>query len=145
LFDLYDRDGAAISQLMQEFSDGEISFTENAMTRARALFSSHCVSDEQTREQIASTWVECEYLLDPHSAVGVRAALQSDISADTPVITLATAHPAKFPDAIKQSGLSQEVALPLHLQDLFERDERLDVVPNNLVAVQAFITANIKA
>tara|TARA_R110002072_G_scaffold57623_1_gene148017 strand:- start:1572 stop:2969 length:1398 start_codon:yes stop_codon:yes gene_type:complete len=145
LFDLYDRDGAAIEQLMQQFDEGEIQFTDTAMQRARALFSSHCVSDEQTCEQIASTWRECEYLLDPHSAVGVRAALQSDIDAATPVITLATAHPAKFPEAIKQSGLSQVVALPLHLQDLFERDERLDVVPNELAAVQAFIAANVKA
>ena len=145
LFDLYDRDGAAISQLMQQFDDGEIRFTDTAMQRARALFSSHCVSDEQTCEQIASTWRECEYLLDPHSAVGVRAALQSDVDVATPVITLATAHPAKFPEAIRQSGLSQQVALPLHLQDLFERDERLDVVPNELAAVQAFIAANIKA
>jgi threonine synthase len=145
LFDLYDRDGAAIAQLMQQFDDGEIQFTDTAMRRARALFSSHCVSDEQTCEQIASTWAQCEYLLDPHSAVGVRAALRSDVPAGTPIITLATAHPAKFPEAIKQAGLSQVVTLPLHLQDLFERDERLDVVPNNLSAVQAFIAANIKA
>jgi threonine synthase len=130
---------------MQQFDDGEIQFTDAAMRRARALFSSHCVSDEQTCEQIASTWAQCEYLLDPHSAVGVRAALRSDVPAGTPIITLATAHPAKFPEAIKQAGLSQAVTLPLHLQDLFERDERLDVVPNNLSAVQAFITANIKA
>ncbi|MBK6509267.1 MAG: threonine synthase [Haliea sp.] len=145
LFDLYDRDGAAIAQLMQQFDTGEIRFTDTAMSRARALFSSHCVSDAQTCEQIASTWAQCEYLLDPHSAVGVRAALHSDVAAGTPIITLATAHPAKFPEAIKQAGLSQVVALPLHLQDLFERTERLDVVPNNLAAVQAFIAANIKA
>ncbi|CAA0123358.1 Threonine synthase [Halioglobus japonicus] len=145
LFDLYDRDGAAIEQLMKDFDDGEIQFTDTAMQRARALFSSHCVSDEQTCEQIASTWAECEYLLDPHSAVGVRAALQSDVDKATPVVTLATAHPAKFPDAIKQSGLSQAVALPEHLKDLFERDERMDVVPNELAAVQAFIAANIRA
>mgnify|MGYP006071263037 CR=1 FL=1 len=145
LFDLYDRDGVAIAQLMQQFDDGEIQFNDTAMERVRALFSSHCVSDEQTCEQIASTWRDCGYLLDPHSAVGVKAALQSDIDPAIPVITLATAHPAKFPDAIKQSGLSQAVELPLHLKDLFERDERMDVVPNNLAAVQAFITANIKA
>ncbi len=145
LFDLYDRDGAAIEQLMRSFDDGEIHFTDTAMQRARALFSSHCVSDEQTCEQIASTWRDCEYLLDPHSAVGVRAALRSDIDAATPVITLATAHPAKFPQAIAQSGLSQAVALPQHLQDLFDREERLDVVPNDLAAVQDFIAANLKA
>jgi threonine synthase len=145
LFDLYDRDGAAIAELMKAFDKGAIHFNEAAMQRARSLFSSHCVSDEQTCQQIASTWAECEYLLDPHSAIGVRAALESDVTQGTPVITLATAHPAKFPDAVKQSGLSQAVALPLHLQDLFDREERLEVLPNKLSAVQSFIATNIKA
>ena len=145
LFDLYDRDGAAIADLMQRFDQGDISFTETAMRRARALFSSHCVSDEQTCEQIASTWHECAYLLDPHSAIGVHAALGSDVAPGIPVVSLATAHPAKFPDAIKQAGLDQDVALPLHLRDLFERSERLEVLPNDLAAVQAFIAANINA
>ena len=115
------------------------------MQRARALFSSHCVSDEQTCQQIASTWSECEYLLDPHSAIGVKAALDSQIAPGTPVISLATAHPAKFPDAIKKSGINDAVALPVHLSDLFERSERLQVLPNDLAAVQAFIAANINA
>jgi len=145
LFDLYDRDGTAIAELMRAFDEGAIHFDDNAMQRARALFSSYCVSDEQTCQQIASTWTDCEYLLDPHSAIGVKAALESDIASGTPVITLATAHPAKFPDAIKHSGLNQVVELPLHLQDLFEREERFKVLPNELPAVQAFIAANIKA
>jgi threonine synthase len=145
LFDLYDRDGAAIAQLMRAFDDGAIHFDDRAMQRARSLFSSYCVSDEQTCQQIASTWQDCEYLLDPHSAIGVKAALQSDVPSGTPVVTLATAHPAKFPDAIKQSGLIQAVALPLHLQDLFEREERFEVLPNDLAAVQSFIAANINA
>ena len=62
-----------------------------------------------------------------------------------PVITLATAHPAKFPDAIRSAGLDQEVALPLHLRDLFEREERLTVLPNDLADVQAFMASNINA
>jgi threonine synthase len=61
------------------------------------------------------------------------------------VVTLATAHPAKFPDAIKSAGLDQDVALPQHLRDLFEREERMEVLPNDLAAVQAFMTANINA
>ena len=72
LFDLYDRDGAAIRDLMQRFDAGDISFSEHAMQQARALFSSACVSDEQTTGQIAATWDACEYLLDPHSAIGVK-------------------------------------------------------------------------
>jgi threonine synthase len=145
LFDLYDRDGAAIADLMQRFDKGDISFTPNAMQRARELFASHCVSDHQTCLQIASTWQECEYLLDPHSAIGVHAALASDVAPGIPVVSLATAHPAKFPDALKKAGLDRDVALPEHLRDLFERRERMEVLPNNLAAVQAFIAANISA
>lgn len=145
LFDLYDRDGAAIADLMQKFDHGDISLSDTAMSQARSLFSSQCVSDEETCEQIGSTWRECEYLLDPHSAIGVKAALDSDIEAGIPMITMATAHPAKFPDAIKTAGLAQAVALPLHLNDLFERSERFHVLPNELAAVQEFIAANINA
>lgn len=145
LFDLYDRDGAALADLMSRFDSGDISFSDQAMARARALFSSHRVSDEQTCEQIASTWYDCEYLLDPHSAIGVAAASAADVAASTPVVTLATAHPAKFPQAIKTAGLDQAVHLPLHLQDLFERTERFEVVPNLLAAVQRFMADNISA
>jgi threonine synthase len=145
LFDLYDRDGAAIADLMQRFDQGDIAFSDTAMARARSLFSSQCVSDEDTCRQIASSWNECEYLLDPHSAIGVRAALAADIAPGVPMITLATAHPAKFPDAISRAGLDREPALPLHLQDLFQRPERFEVLPNELAAVQAFMTSNINA
>jgi threonine synthase len=145
LFDLYDRDGAAIADLMARFEEGDISFSEAAMDKARSLFASQCVSDEETCSQIAATWQQCEYLLDPHSAIGVRAALESALAPEVPVITLATAHPAKFPDAIRTAGLDQEAALPLHLRDLFEREERFAVLPNDLSAVQAFMADNINA
>jgi threonine synthase len=145
LFDLYDRDGAAIADLMARFDQGDITFTDTAMQRARSLFSSHCVSDAQTCQQIASTWQECEYLLDPHSAIGVHAALASDLDPGIPVVSLATAHPAKFPEAVRSAGLDQDVALPAHLRDLYERSERFAVLPNDLSAVQAFIAASIKA
>ncbi len=145
LFDLYDRDGAAIADLMQQFDHGDVSLNESAMTQARTLFSSQCVSDEETCQQIASTWRDCEYLLDPHSAIGVKAALDSDVAAGIPVVTMATAHPAKFPEAIKSAGLTQAAALPLHLSDLFERSERFQVLPDDLAAVQEYIVANINA
>ena len=145
LFDLYGRDGAAIAGLMRDFDSGEIRFSDAAMASARQLFSSQCVSDEETCAQIASTWQQCEYLLDPHSAIGVRAALDAGLPASVPVITLATAHAAKFPQAIEQAGLTQAIHLPLHLEDLFERPERFEVLPNELSAVQAFMAANINA
>lgn len=145
LFDLYGRDGAAIAGLMADFESGDITFSDEAMRDARTLFTSQCVSDDETCAQIASTWNECEYLLDPHTAIGARAALDSGLAGDCPVVTLATAHPAKFPDAIKSAGLNEEVHLPLHLRDLFEREERFEVLPNELAAVQTFMAANINA
>ncbi|MBT4523274.1 MAG: threonine synthase [Halieaceae bacterium] len=143
LFDLYERDGQAIADLMHRFDNGEIVFSEAAMARARGLFSSQCVSDLQTCDQIAATWKECGYLLDPHSAIGVKAALESSISPEIPIVTLATAHPAKFPLAIEKAGLSIKPQLPLHLQDLFERPERFQVLANELSTVHAFMTGTI--
>jgi len=145
LFDLYDRDGAAIADLMRKFDSGDISFSDKAMADARALFSSQRVSDQETGEQIASTWRECEYLLDPHTAIGVKAALDAGTPLNVPMVTLATAHPAKFPDAIRSAGLDEEPTLPLHLRDLFERPERFEVLPNDLKAVQDFMAGHINA
>jgi threonine synthase len=75
----------------------------------------------------------------------VKAALDSDIAPGIPVVTLATAHPAKFPGAVKAAGLDDEPLLPHHLRDLFERPERCEVLPNELAAVQAFMVENINA
>jgi threonine synthase len=145
LFDLYDRDGAAIADLMSRFEEEDITFSDAAMAKVRSLFSSQCVSDEETCSQIAATWQECEYLLDPHSAIGVKAALEAGVSAEVPVVTLATAHPAKFPQAILDAGLSEEPGLPPHLSDLFEKAERYEVLANELSAVHSYMAGNINA
>jgi threonine synthase len=145
LFDLYDRDGDQVSKLMAQLDTGDVLFSEQAMAKARALFSSQRVSDEETGEQIARTWNDCEYLLDPHTAIGVKAALESDADDDVPMVTLATAHPAKFPDAIASAGLTEDPALPAHLSDLFDREERFEVLPNELSAVQTFMAEHINA
>ena len=145
LFDLYERDGGAIADLMDQFDGGDISFSDAAMARARQLFSSQCVSDTDTCAQMAATWEQCEYMLDPHSAIGVKAALEAAVPADVPVVTLATAHPAKFPGAVKEAGLDDEPFLPHHLRDLFDRPERCEVLPNELAAVQAFMADNLNA
>jgi threonine synthase len=145
LFDLYGRDGAAVAGLMADFDKGDINFSDDAMAKAGQLFSSQCVDDAQTCAQMATTWNSCEYMLDPHSAIGVKAALDADVAPGVPVITLATAHPAKFPAAVKQAGLNDEPLLPHHLRDLFDRPERCQVLPNELSAVQAFMADNLNA
>jgi threonine synthase len=145
LFDLYDRDGAAIAELMAQFDDGEITLNDAAMAQARKLFTSQAVDDEETCATIAEVYQASGYLLDPHSAIGVKAAREARCDAITPVIALATAHPAKFPEAVSKAGVDFEPPLPHHMADLFERTERYEVLPNELAAVQTFMAGNIKA
>ena len=81
-------------------------------------------------------------LVDPHTAVGLGAARQAGATGDVPMVCLATAHPAKFPDAV-EAATGIRPPLPDHLADLFERDERYERLPNDLAAVQAHILAAI--
>jgi len=143
MFDLYDRDGAAIAELFESFQRGNIRLSDEAIARARELFDSQCVSDADTCATIAQVYQESGYLLDPHSAIGVRAARDQHRDTEIPMIALATAHPAKFPQAIAAAGLDVEPNLPPHMADLFERAERYEVLPNSLEAVQAFMADNI--
>lgn len=145
LFELHDRDGAAIDKLMADFKNGSVSIDTARFAKARELFASLAVDDAQTCKTIADVLEESEYLLDPHSAIGVEAARRCKKSTTLPVITLATAHPAKFPEAVRKAGYPQDPPLPLHMQDLFEREERCTVLPKDLQAVQQFMTANIRA
>ena len=146
LFDLYDRDGAAVADLMSRARQGAVELSAPALARARALFDSRSVDDPTTCQTIREVWESSGYLLDPHSAVGVRAA--RDCRRDSPerhaapTIALATAHPAKFPDAIREAGVEPPTRLPPHISDLFEREERCQLLPNDLAALRTFVKEN---
>ena len=139
MFDLYDRDGDCIRNLMEAFNSESIALNDNAMASARALFSSASVDDVSTCEIIAKTFNDIGYLLDPHSATGVGAGRVCNRNPEQPMVVLATAHPAKFPDAIEQSNIGVEAKMPAHLSDLLEREERFTVLPCDKVAVNTFM------
>jgi threonine synthase len=144
LFDLYNRDGNAIRQLMDNFKSGEMTLSETALSRARELFSSYRVDDETTIDVISKVFDHCEYLLDPHTAIGIEAARKTRRRQDIPMICLATAHPAKFPEAVGKAGQAEDPKLPHHMADLFEREERYKVLPQELAQVQQFIAGNVR-
>ena len=145
MFDLYQRDGSAVRGLMAAFNDGAINLSEAAMATARGLFSSQCVSDDDTCAEIERVWRHNGYLLDPHSAIGTRAAYDCARDKQQPMVTLATAHPAKFPSAIAEAGVDTEATLPSHLSDLFERTERFTILPNDLAVVQQHMATHVSA
>ncbi len=143
LFELHERDGALINTLMSDFKNGAVSIAPSRFDKARALFSSLAVDDENTCSTIAEVLAESDYLLDPHSAIGVRAARACCQNKNTPVVTLATAHPAKFPEAVRNAGYPKDPPLPSHMQDLFERTERYTVLPNDLSVTHRFMSDHI--
>jgi threonine synthase len=142
LFDAYDRDGNAVSQLMDELKQGGFDVSQGAMEVLQSHFDSGRASEEETSSTITETLKTSGELLCPHSAIGVKVANDQPAS-ETPMITLATAHPAKFPDAVEAaSGIRPP--LPARMADLYERDERVTRIANNLDALKDHIKGNIR-
>jgi len=141
LFDLLGRDGAAVAGLMGSLrQSGAFRVTADQLAAARALFSAARVSEDETLATMAREWRDTGVLVDPHSAVGLAAGRQVRGRSAEPWVHLATAHPAKFPDAVERAT-GQRPPLPAHLADLPKRPERYDVIANDLGAVQAYIAA----
>jgi threonine synthase len=120
-----------------------MTLSDAALDKARQLFSSYRCDDRGMVEVIRSTYAENQYLLDPHTAIGLAAARHCHSNQQTPMVTLATAHPAKFPDAVMRAGYPGDPPLPEHMADLFEREERFTVLDNHSTAVQQFMAENI--
>lgn len=138
LFDVYGRDGAAVADLMARFKRESVHLGDGEWSQVRELFNSYAVDDATTCQVISEVFESTEYLLDPHTAIGVKAARECRRDMSVPMVTLATAHPVKFPDPVIEAGLNAP-SLPSHLSDLMEREERFTVLENNLSTVQQFV------
>jgi threonine synthase len=136
LFDASGRDGAAVAALMAELKLGGFRISPNAMAALGAQFASGRCSEDDTVDTIRRTFAQTGEVLCPHSAVGVKVAQEH--LGTVPMITLATAHPAKFPDAV-EAAMGQRPALPLRMADLFDRPERVTRAPDDLAALEALI------
>ena len=137
LFDLAGRDGAVVRQQMAAVTEqGGFQVSPAALRQARELFISCRVDEAATTATMAEVFRELGVTIDPHTAVGLRAA--RELMPDGPVVTLSTAHPAKFPDAVEKA-CGQRPPLPDHMADLYEREERCAVLPSNLAALQDHI------
>ena len=142
LFEMNNRDGSATAQQLQRFrTNGELMVEpDQYSTRITPTFRAHRSTDSETLAVMKRMYNEHKMLVDPHTAIGIAAAEEFAVRG-TPMITLATAHPAKFPDAVeKATGVRP--GLPEHVADLFERSERIVNLPNDLKAVEAFVASH---
>ncbi|MFL9840083.1 threonine synthase [Sphingomonas sp. ST-64] len=139
LFDLAARDGAALGEQMRGFEASRAMRLTNAQQQgAAALFASDRIEPDEMARAMAWACSNTNQVLDPHTAIGLAAARRADLAPHVPVVTLATAHPAKFDDAVERAtGIRP--TLPPRVGDLFEREERYDVLPATFEAITGFI------
>ena len=141
LFELLDRDPEATERTMRGFREtGRMAVPGAAWHRARAVFHGFRLDDPGTLAEIRRLHATTGYLADPHTVIGIAAARAHAPGHGMPTVAMATAHPAKFPDAIERA-IGTRPALPPRLADLFDREERFVVLPNDIAAVRANVRA----
>jgi threonine synthase len=142
LFDLLDQDGDAVTETLLSFrKSGVFTLAPDRLQRVRRLFDGFRLDDEATLAEITRVYRMTGEVIDPHSAIGIAAA-RARRREDVPVmVAMATAHPAKFPDAVERAcGVRPE--LPDALSDLYEREERLINLPNDLNQLKSYVESN---
>ncbi|WP_088311542.1 threonine synthase [Novosphingobium sp. B 225] len=145
LFDVGGRDGAALAAQMAGFEASKaMQLTNQQREGAARLFTSHRADPDQMTQAIRWAWDASGELLDPHTAIGLHAARAAGIDPEVPVVTLATAHPAKFRDAVERAT-GQRPTLPTRIGDLFEREERLVELPGDYAAIADYIAKHAVA
>jgi|SRR5690625_404033 len=144
LFELLGRDGQKVDQWMTEFrQSGKNTLDAPLWNQMRELFASARFDDDQTRALIAEHLGRSGQLFCPHSVIGVESARVDEAFGRLPFVSLATAHPAKFPDAV-QAASGKYPALPDRLSDLMEREERFVVLPNDAATLKKEIANTLK-
>ncbi|MCP5080349.1 MAG: threonine synthase [Alphaproteobacteria bacterium] len=142
LFEVHGRNADSVQRLMSSLKQsGAFTVESDELVRLQQECGAGTADEAQVGAAIKATFGATGELLDPHSAVGVHVAGQTAHESHVPTVCLATAHAAKFPEAVKSlSGI--DVPLPERVVALYEKTERLDVLPNDLAAVQAHIAGN---
>ena len=139
LFELTGRDSNKLNAWMREFKDkGEFKVSASELETIRSEFAAYRCSDAQTVETIGRIYRDHNEIIDPHTAVGLSALEQSGHIHHGTCVTLACAHPAKFPNVVKDAtGITP--ALPPHLTDLMERTEKFTVMENDFGKLRAHL------
>ncbi|MCF6179943.1 MAG: threonine synthase [Geopsychrobacter sp.] len=138
LFYLYDQDAERVCKALETFTrDGVLPVSAQELSQAQQIFSAATINDTETLATIGEFARTTDYILDPHTAIGVQAGKQVR-SGDCPLICLATAHPAKFGDAVHQA-CDKYPELPPAFQGIDKRDKRLKTMPADISAIKSYV------
>ncbi|MDC0531293.1 threonine synthase [Alphaproteobacteria bacterium] len=148
LFEICDRDPLNVKKKMDMFKrNGSFQISQNEMSKVNNLFSAYKVSDKETLDIINKTFTNYNYVLDPHSAVGYGAAQKAlndkIISNDIPLVSLACAHPAKFPEIINKA-INFRPNLPSNLKLMMSSEEYFEIIDPKVIDIQNFIKSNTR-
>jgi threonine synthase len=139
LFDLSGRDGAAIAAMMRGFeAERAMTIPADMIAAAKPLFTSARVDGDAMTMAMRWAQEKAGHVIDPHSAIGLAAARKAGLPADVPVVTLVTAHPAKFPDAVERAT-GVRPSLPSRIGGLFDRAEQFDILPATPDAIKTYV------
>jgi threonine synthase len=145
LFEAYDRDPAAIRALMGSLTQsGRFSVSSPALKKMRDLFSAGRADEDETAATTRAWMREASYCADPHTAVALAVAEKEPRDPHVPMVVLSTAHPAKFPDAVK-AACGRTPALPEWVGDLNARPETMQILPSDQVVVEKFVASASRA
>ena len=144
LFDLHGRDGGALAATMADFeATKRMAIPADRLASAAGLFASARIDADEMALAMRWAFDKAGEIVDPHSAIGLAAARAADLPVDVPVVTLATAHPTKFRDAVERA-IGQRPTQPARISGLFEREERYTVLPATLDAVEGYVAAHAR-
>ncbi|MDB2696668.1 threonine synthase [Alphaproteobacteria bacterium] len=148
LFEICDRDPLRVKEQMDTFKKtGSFQISHNEMSKVSNLFTAYMVSNDETLNIIKKVYKNYNYILDPHSAVGYGAAQKAlndkIITNDIPLVSLACAHPAKFPDIISKA-INIRPELPTHLKFIMSSEENFQIIDPSVLDVQHFIKSNVR-
>jgi threonine synthase len=145
LFDATGRDAASVRTLMGSLAQSRrFVVSAQALKELRALFSANRADEQECAAEIRAWMKEANYCVDPHTAIALAVAEKETRDASVPMVVLSTAHPAKFPAAVK-AACGVEPPLPDWLTDLPKRQERVTVLPADQVAVERFVASASRA
>ena len=138
LYNLYDNDSSLLAKNMRAFPEKSIDIPDSKIDAVSNFFKSHCSNDQEIIKQIINTHQNIGYLIDPHTATGVRASNEISPS-NEPVITMGTAHPAKFSEAIEQAIPDYHSSLPKKVEKTFQQEEQFNILEENYEEIKSFV------